>query len=61
MKGPTYQSERYARTQCLVTGPEDLPTVHAKHKQRTAAHVAWLAGNQEKMVRLQTWPEAQAT
>jgi hypothetical protein len=48
-----HHDERYARTRCLVTALEGLPAVNAKHKQRTAAQVAWLAGNQEKMARLQ--------
>jgi hypothetical protein len=29
VEGSTTHSERYARTQCLVTGPDDLPMVHA--------------------------------
>jgi hypothetical protein len=36
----TTHPERYARTQCVVQGPEDLPGVRAEHKVRTAAHVA---------------------
>jgi hypothetical protein len=35
--GATTQSERYAQTQCLVTGPDDLPTVHPRHWVKTAA------------------------
>jgi hypothetical protein len=31
VEGKTAQSEPNARTQCLVTGPDGLPTVHAKH------------------------------
>jgi hypothetical protein len=45
--------ERYARTQCPVASLEDLPALHAQHRQRITAHVAKLAANAEKMTRLQ--------
>jgi hypothetical protein len=51
-EGATTQSERYARTQCLVMRPDDLPTVHAKHRVKTAAHAARLAENAAKLARL---------
>jgi hypothetical protein len=53
VEGATHHGGRYALSQSVVTGPEDLPGVHAKHKQRTAVHVARLVGNREKMTRLQ--------
>jgi hypothetical protein len=40
----TTHGECYARTQCLVAGPDDLPVVHAKHRLKIAAHVARFAG-----------------
>jgi hypothetical protein len=39
-----------------VTGQEDS-IVHAKHKQKTAVHVAKLAGNTERLARLQNCPK----
>jgi hypothetical protein len=54
-----HHDEWFARTQCAVTGPEDLPTVHEHHRGNTAARVAKLAGDREKMARLKNWPEGQ--
>jgi hypothetical protein len=48
-----HHDERFARTQCAVTGPEDLPTVHEQHRGNTAAHVVKRASDAEKMARLQ--------
>jgi hypothetical protein len=50
----TTQAESYCRTKTQVAGPEDLPAMHAEHKQRTADHVARLASNAERMTRLQS-------
>jgi hypothetical protein len=56
---------RYARTQCLVTGPNlELLMVHAKHRVKTAAVRAKLAKNAAKFTpganlsrRPATWPQ----
>jgi hypothetical protein len=36
-RGETTQSGRYARTQCFLTGPDDLPMVHARQQVKAAA------------------------
>jgi hypothetical protein len=55
----TTQSERYARTQWMVTAPENLPAAHEQHRHNTAAHASRLQGDAEKIARLQNWPEGQ--
>jgi hypothetical protein len=39
---------------CLIASLEDLPAVHAQHKQRTVDHVARLATNVTTMPGLQS-------
>jgi hypothetical protein len=38
-----------------AAGPDDLPMAHAKHRVKIAALKAKLAGDAEKLARLQTW------
>jgi hypothetical protein len=53
VEGATTQGESYAGSQSVVRGREDLPRVHAKHRVKTAAHVARFAVNAQKLGSLQ--------
>jgi hypothetical protein len=48
------QEESYARTKCQVASPEDLLAAHEQHRLNTAADVARLVSDAEKIARLQS-------